>query len=66
LSSNSYFCFLGSKTPPEIAIAVIAEIIAVRKQADADARDALVGTSGASAPLASAPLASAPLESSAG
>jgi xanthine dehydrogenase accessory factor len=57
---------IGSKTPPEIAIAVIAEIIAVRKQADADARDALVGTSGASAPLASAPLASAPLESSAG
>jgi len=32
---------IGSKTPPEIAVAVIAEIVAVQKQAAARAREAL-------------------------
>jgi len=35
---------IGSKTPPEIAIAIIAELIAERQHADADARNALAAT----------------------
>ena len=33
---------IGSKTPPEIAVAVVAEITAVRQRQDAEARAALV------------------------
>lgn len=40
---------IGSKTPPEIAIAIIAEIIAVRKGALADTQPALTGAVSASA-----------------
>ena len=32
---------IGSKTPPEIAVAIVAEITAVRQRRDAEARDAL-------------------------
>jgi xanthine dehydrogenase accessory factor len=35
---------IGSKTPPEIAIAIVAELIAERQRAGVDARSALAGT----------------------
>jgi xanthine dehydrogenase accessory factor len=42
---------IGSKTPPEIAIAILAEITAVRKHREAEAREQLARLTSAAAPV---------------